>query len=109
MDIETEEYYGGLYPDCPIIEEQEDNDDYYDEERDREKQMGILWLVIKKIKKLRNLKIYYTIQKQANIQIQKKDTVYVDILLIFILIILLYVHIVEEKFIRQKNVNLKKN
>lgn len=42
MDIETEEYYGGLYPDCPIIEEQEDNDDYYDEERDREKQMGIL-------------------------------------------------------------------
>ena len=42
MNIETEEYYGGLYPDCPILEEQEDKDEYFDEEKDREKQMGVL-------------------------------------------------------------------
>lgn len=42
MNIETEEYYGGLYPDCPILEEQEGIEDYYDEERDREKKKGII-------------------------------------------------------------------
>ena len=42
MDIETEEYYGGLYPDCPDMQEKEDIEDYYNEERDRENQMGIL-------------------------------------------------------------------
>ena len=42
MNIETEEYYGGLYPDCPIVEEQENIDDYYDEERDREIEMSVL-------------------------------------------------------------------
>lgn len=42
MDIETEEYYGGLYPDCPDMQENEVIEDYYDEESDREKQMEIL-------------------------------------------------------------------
>lgn len=37
--IDTEEYYGGLYPDCPSLEESNDNDDYYDEERDRESEV----------------------------------------------------------------------
>ena len=37
--IDTEEYYGGLYPDCTPLEESNDNDDYYDEERDREREV----------------------------------------------------------------------
>ena len=37
--IDTEEYYGGLYPDCPPSEESDYNDDYYDEERDREREI----------------------------------------------------------------------
>ena len=37
--IDTDEYYGGLYPDCPSLVETNDNDDYYDEEMDRESEV----------------------------------------------------------------------